>query len=73
MYHWIVFGKGILAFLLLVHLLYERKVITSHDTANPPKGKIQEFLASAVSDKKKTQPNYLGYFERMRTTFFELG
>lgn len=38
MYHWIVFGKGILAFLLLVHLLYERKVITTHDTANPPLG-----------------------------------
>lgn len=51
-----MYGKGILAFLLLVHLLYERKVITSHDTANPPKGKIQEFLASAVSDKKKTNP-----------------
>lgn len=72
MYHWIVFGKGILAFLLLVHLLYEREVITSHDTADPPKGKIQEFLASPVSDKKKTT-NYLGYFERMWTTFFELG
>lgn len=23
--------------------------------------------------QKKNQPNYLGYFERMRTTFFELG
>lgn len=67
-----MYRKGILAFLLLVHLLYERKVITSYDTADPPKGKIQEFLASPVSDKKK-KPNYLGYFERMRTTFFELG
>lgn len=51
-----MYRKGILAFLLLVHLLYERKVITTHDTANPLKGKIQEFLASAVSDKKKTNP-----------------
>lgn len=50
-----MYRKGILAFLLLVHLLYEREVITSHDTADPPKGKIQEFLASPVSDKK-TQP-----------------
>lgn len=72
MYHWIVFGKGILAFLLLVHLLYERKVITTHDTANPPLGQDTRIFGITRFRLKK-KPNYLGYFERMRTTFFELG